>query len=69
MKTEKKQKFSLEKFEVAKLKNMHLIRGGDDTVDTITNTGTQSTADCVSQQPDTTPKPKTPKPIVLDITP
>ncbi len=54
MKIEKKKKFSLEKFEVAKFSNMYLIRGGDYTVDTITNTGTDSSGDCSSRP---TPKP------------
>ncbi|MFN7775709.1 hypothetical protein [Flavobacterium sp.] len=37
---EKKSKFSLDKFEVAKLKNSKTIHGGDgtDNPDTITNT-------------------------------
>ncbi len=37
---EKKAKFNLDKFEVAKLKNSKTIHGGDDTKDpdTITNT-------------------------------
>lgn len=32
---QKKAKFSLDKFEVAKLKNLKSIKGGDDTNDTI----------------------------------
>jgi hypothetical protein len=50
MKISKKQKFSLEKFEVVKLSNIHLIKGGDGgdepTVDTGTYTKTQSTQMC-----------------------
>jgi hypothetical protein len=43
-------KFNLEKFEVAKLKNLHVIKGGnspgDDTIDGTGNKGGQSSGDC-----------------------
>ena len=44
-------KFGLEKFEVAKLKNLHLITGGgqgieDDPIDGTGHKGKQSTGDC-----------------------
>jgi hypothetical protein len=41
MKTDRNKKFDLKKFEVAKLKNMHLINGGNinkDDVATVTDT-------------------------------
>ena len=48
MKPKKENKFSLEKFEVAKLKKMNNIYGGDTAgPDTTTNTDDQSTARCV----------------------
>ncbi|WP_157849294.1 hypothetical protein [Flavobacterium sp. Root420] len=48
MKNKEKQpnkKFNLEKFEVAKLKNMRMIVGGDDPVDTNHKAG-GSTGQC-----------------------
>ncbi|MCD9576285.1 hypothetical protein [Flavobacterium soyae] len=44
------KKFNLEKFEVAKLKNLHIIKGGkapgDDTIDGTGNKGGHSSGDC-----------------------
>jgi len=49
-KTENKKKFKLEKFEVAKLKNLHLIVGGgigaDDPIDTNKTGRGASSVDC-----------------------
>lgn len=46
----KKNKFNLEKFEVAKLKNLHVIVGGgvdgDDPIDTNKNSRVRSSNDC-----------------------
>ncbi|MDR6763864.1 hypothetical protein J2Y38_004088 [Flavobacterium sp. 2755] len=42
-------KFSLEKFEVAKLKNLRIIKGGDapdDPIDGTGNKGGNSSGDC-----------------------
>lgn len=43
-------KFNLEKFEVAKLKNLHVIKGGnapgDDPIDGTGNKGQNSSGDC-----------------------
>jgi hypothetical protein len=52
MKTKnEKQKFSLEKFEIAKLKNPNLIVGGDGTdVMTTTDTNNLSSRRCVNPQ-------------------
>ena len=53
MKTKKEnkviKKFNLEKFEVAKLKNLRVIKGGDapdDTIDGTGNKGGHSSGDC-----------------------
>ncbi|MET3020836.1 hypothetical protein [Flavobacterium hydatis] len=55
MKTTKEKKavnkFDLEKFEVAKLKNLHVIEGGNapsegDTIDGTNNKGGGSSKDC-----------------------
>jgi len=45
------KKFSLEKFEIAKLQNPKLIFGGDAGLPTNTNTKNGSTVKCVQDNP------------------
>jgi hypothetical protein len=63
MKKNENKKFSLEKFEVAKLNNPKMITGGNSSgVCTTTNDNPNSTNDCDPRNP--APKPKD-KPILL----
>lgn len=47
---QKIKKFNLEKFEIAKLKNLHVIKGGnapgEDTIDGTGNKGEHSSGQC-----------------------
>jgi hypothetical protein len=61
MKKNENKKFCLEKFEVAKLNNPKMIRGGDSSgICTTTNDNPNSTENCQTQNPQPT-RPQQPK--------